>query len=225
MQNRHDLKEQGWRQRLDGLSELPGESFIADASWRKLEARLVEKPRRKKYFGFWLAAASVLMILLVPGWSHHNKLFPKKPLQASNSQRGIPIDSVLPTQCVALPAREKRFIAYKKQTEILAISPRAANLIQEKVLLHPEGGIPMPDTLKENSVIAVASIPTKAADRWGIQRMPVIHINELDRSVLLIPRVADNTKKSIPRLQFFNAAASENIKEDQIIPLINHLNN
>ena len=56
-----------WKNKLDELDHLPGESHPdKSASWQKLHDRLRPKPAKKRTVWYWIAAAVLLAVVLIP---------------------------------------------------------------------------------------------------------------------------------------------------------------
>ena len=66
MLNEKHNDHHGWKNKLEGLTGLPGETALdKNAAWEKLHSRLQENPRKKKAVWYW-AAACLLAALSIP---------------------------------------------------------------------------------------------------------------------------------------------------------------
>ncbi len=67
MSNENHNNIEDWRNKLEGLDKLPGETVIdKNASWEKLHERLREKNYNKKIIWYRSAAACLLFALMIP---------------------------------------------------------------------------------------------------------------------------------------------------------------
>jgi len=67
MSNETPSEREHWIDRLDGLDDLPGEPWTdRDAAWETLHDRLQNRPRRHAYPLYWVAAASIVLLIGIP---------------------------------------------------------------------------------------------------------------------------------------------------------------
>ena len=74
MLNEKQTDSSYWKNKLEELESLPGESGNKNALWNKLHERLQEKPRRNKIVWYWAAACLLPVLLLL--WMVSNKKDP-----------------------------------------------------------------------------------------------------------------------------------------------------
>ena len=196
-----------WKTSLQELSCLPGEDRPdINAAWQKLEVRLNTKKKNRKPLFYWLAAASVLtciMIAILPG--KHNKETATQNFTQQNK-----------------PAGKKEIekpVLGKKQNDITIKQTNKKhnpNLVTTKIPVVKSISIPVvaePLTTipaeKNDSLLAFTIIPQKIKSKPIVfsslkKKMPVVHINDIEKPVDPIEAVAGNNDRPAFRVRLFN---------------------
>lgn len=94
MHSESKAENKNWRSKLDELSGLPDEqSPVLGNAWDKLENRLHPKPKPKRQFAFW-AAAAALLCMVIFSWfklqQGHQVLTPELVVQPQQTQQTQP---------------------------------------------------------------------------------------------------------------------------------------
>ncbi len=172
----------GWKQKLDGLTGLPGEAAPdCNAAWEKLRDRLQVKPHRNKAVWYWAAAVLLLACiipLLMPGKKDIN-LVQRIP---------EPQNKIVPPVQIPVPARETVVApvqAEKRKVHIYTPKVRSGTALQtvkhdETVKALAANGI-----VKETPApVNTGTIPDTISDMATVvpvkKKLTVVHINELD---------------------------------------------
>ena len=67
MSNENHNSTHNWKSKLEELESLPGEAMLDNnLAWEKLHARLQGKNRERKPLWYWIAAAAVLFLFMIP---------------------------------------------------------------------------------------------------------------------------------------------------------------
>ena len=176
-----------WKNKLEELDCLPGESSNKDALWDKLHDRLREKPRSNKSVWYWAAACLLPVLLML--WMASNKKDPaivkidnrlkqNKTVPASRlpfpRKEAIvisPLVSVERNLSIKNAGRKTRRISSDKNnhTKNEATVITGTNTIIETIPGAIVNTDPSPDT-----AAAVASIVVTK------KKLRVVHINELE---------------------------------------------
>ena len=158
-----------WRGRMDDPQGVPGHGLDDhEVTWERLMDRISETPRRRRFFGYRLIAAC-LLLALIPGvrffQDRHNHLLSMRPVEPKRVVSPIPVAPpvaiIPPPHHPAVPQaaatrREKLSKPLPPQLAILPISPAI-------VTVTP------PDT-------GVAQMTAKPLKNKPLR---VVHINEL----------------------------------------------
>jgi len=92
----------GWKNKLEGLTGLPGEDAADNnTAWQKLQDRLQQKPRRRKAIWYWAAACLLLACII--------------PLMIANKKQDIVVkgdpqhqNKIVPALTLPVPSKESR---------------------------------------------------------------------------------------------------------------------
>jgi hypothetical protein len=165
----------GWKNKLEGLTGLPGEAALdKNIAWEKLHSRLQEKPRKHTAIWYW-AAACLLPALIIPLMltnKKENSVVRNDPPQKQQTiilpAPPVPVIATIPMQV------EKKKVENnsKKDQHITEIK----NIVkqEEPVTAITEAIIEKDPlvTITDTAATITASVPIK-------KKLAVVHINEL----------------------------------------------
>ena len=173
---------------MDSLQGIPGETFLPEASWQKMEQRLYKHPAKKYRLLLWLAAACILAMLAVLPFirkevpAHHHELVAVPvttpvTLPATTQQQVQDVadtktslgpaplmnNAVLPT---ANPHQGKQGLPVQQQRAQDSVQPipvAPGNMVQ-----YTPTPLPVPDSLEIKNTVAQTTPPKR-----------IVHINDL----------------------------------------------
>jgi hypothetical protein len=214
MENESHDNTVNWKNKLDGLECLPGEEATdKDALWDKLDARR-GKRNNKKALWYWMAAACLLFILLIPFFhkeknqSINNGIVQKQPVQSTSRPSQVIIKEEPKTLTVLEPAKREStdFISNKVHNRSLLIPETNRKLLQVAGTVSIQATLTPGTTdliAAGNSISVVTQIPAK-------KKLKVVHINELGDDVEQSPDVARNADIHSFQFKFGNGEAYMN---------------
>lgn len=172
-----------WRDKVAGLEHLPGEAPLDKSkAWNKLNYRLEKEPAAKTRHWYWLAAAS-LVLVIGTGWfmmtKDDNQVVKKDPpqwLPRPLSPGRLPIEPGKPNQ----PIQNKPQLT--TATSISKVQPKALMTrtptkdSTETKQLQPVN-LPVPEQLNQMVSTDSIQLPPSLAVR---KKLRVVHINTLE---------------------------------------------
>jgi len=209
--NRNDFN---WKNKLEDVSNLP-DAILADkiATWEKLHSRLHEKRPRIKTRWYWLAAACLLFVIIIPVIMRNKS----GDLTTKNSTKKVGSKQKI------LPA----IVSSKENTVVNASAPlhkkktiEPSFLIDEKmfsaknIAIKEEPGRPAVDDQADiitDAVISPAVADSNRSNALAVasvkKKLKVVHINELNDSFSETPNVAAQYEHSYFQLKLINRQA------------------
>jgi hypothetical protein len=196
-----------WIIGLQELSVLPGEiKPDMNAAWGKLEARLNTKKKNRKPLLYWLAAASVLtciLVAIIPGKNgkeivaHHfakeNKPVDKKEIIRSFSPENSKDIVIAPLNKINKHGHVLNKIPVIKSIPIAVVQvPLVIDIQENKDNLPASTNIPQ--NIKSKPIVFSALK----------KKMPVIHINDIEKPVDPVEAVAGNNDRPAFRIKLFS---------------------
>jgi len=174
-----------WKNKLEALDSLPGESITnKNAAWEKLSVRLHERPGRNKTIWYW-AAAGLLVAILVP-WvianKKENNLAATGPLQKQNKTISVPALQKLPVIVAVSASPGKKQLVKSIHTTAAGRSANKNTLPVTGSLLAANAGtaIETAPAAIINVVPPSASAPTLTTIAVVKKQLRVVHINEIE---------------------------------------------
>lgn len=173
-----------WRGRLDGPEGVPGQGLDdREASWERLMDRFKEPPRRKRFWGYGIAAACLLLALIPAA-----RLFQDRHGPASRpSPQAVPAAEAHTTAPVVT-------VPLVHAEPVLSASPEeVTRRIGKKAAVgHRETGIKVA-ALAESPVVVATSpdsvVANIIAKPMKNKELRIIHINEVSGSAAPSPSV------------------------------------
>ncbi|MEO8769220.1 MAG: hypothetical protein ABI402_04030 [Ferruginibacter sp.] len=196
-----------WKTNLQELSCLPGENKPdVNAAWQKLEARLSTKKRKRKPLVYWLAAASFLtciLITILPGKNNKetaNQNLTRQNKQADKKEIAIQFSHEKKNDIV-ITQLNKKFKPKPITNKIHLIKSYSVPTVTEPVLTITSE--------KKDSFITSTIIPQTIKSKPIVfsslkKKMPVVHINDIEKPVDPIEAVAGNNDRPAFRVRLFN---------------------
>lgn len=206
--------EYSWRNDLDELNSLPGESQPSYHSvWDKLELRLNKKETSKrKLWYFVAAAASLVSIVILAGINFNGK------------NQLIAPANIVQNNSLILQSEKQRLQEVKEQLPLITASSikekKSAKSIQSKSITNKEDVFPKDDAIaiipamKEDSVkdhpLVMENITRKPIVFPSLKKkIPVVHLNELEKPITPVEAVAGNGGRSLRDRFFRNDLSNE----------------
>jgi hypothetical protein len=200
-ENRSD---QAWKKLLEDEVALSGE-LMQDkaAAWKVVHHRLHLQSRRKRLTGYWVAAASLLLVIAIPfTFLQDNKrslvkeAAPKKhmyvlPKQAYTAKQATAISETVPVEHSAKKEVVKSRIKYSISK--LTVSDDSGWVINREEANREISSLP-PLVVDSPSATVVAVVPLKK--QWK-----VVHVNELGDSLFASPAWTHHTEQHSFELQ------------------------
>jgi hypothetical protein len=200
-----------WKNKLDELQNLPGESFNKEMTWNKLHCQLQGKPSNKKFTWYWAAAAVLLFVLMIPFLIHHKKepVVAKRDVQINQPKKIIltpPFNdknNIVKSSDDGPIVKDIFFIRRKKSAQKNHIIVNAQMAGQIRLIQYVSY-----QATTRNLINALQSIDTSA--NIGLITPPqkkilkVVHINELGDPDEQAPAVTRNSDKHSFQLKFGN---------------------
>jgi hypothetical protein len=184
-----------WRNKLDELESLPGEAMHnKNASWEKLHEKLKGKKSDRKVMWYWIAAASVFLVLIISLLNQNkeihqvvkNKIETKQsnPINSSLINKKDPANISIPVS----PGKNKIVVFENKKTKTKTIiSPKIKSISRVADTVSNQNAIAQSVDIESqpvhNSLNLASVIPAK-------KKLKVVHINELGDPVEESPDVA-----------------------------------
>ena len=177
-----------WKNKLDDMNGLQGE-MLADknATWEKLHARINEKPRRKVFLWYWVAAACLLLIVIIPAITMNKKqdgIVKNTPVKIELKKEAVPENSTIKENEVAksLTVVNEKKNTLKATTQSQVIKPAANDVTQnqepvvansnDKNITEQEPVVAAATLIDTTTSLATVPLKEKA-------KFKVVHINEL----------------------------------------------
>jgi len=208
-----DLNHNNWRAKLEALEKLEAESPPdKNASWNRLYSRLDKKRQSRKIIGYWLAAASVLAVMITALFFY---------LQGPSPLIESPYIGLIEKTA------EKETVIKKKNDPVINDSPVVTDkpvLIKEENLFKNQNEkesqnriteIRLPDTvsLLKNEMIVqtplIDSLDQKAVIVPVKKKLKVVHINAIDEPSRQSQYMVRAPAKKVFQLNFGDQQAIE----------------
>lgn len=191
-----------WKNKLEDLESLPGETFNKEATWGKLHARMRGKQSNKKFVWYWVAAACLFFALFISFFLSNKRenVLVKNKLSASSTLPVITKDTV---DIISSLPFEKKMPAspaekHNKMNSFLAQKITKPKIVPDKKEEFIEQKMISTAAVLADTVISIASnLPEK-------KKLKVVHINELGIPVSEPPVVARNTEYHSFQLKLLN---------------------
>ncbi len=214
MLNENQNNTNNWRSKLDELESLQGETiFDKNVSWEKLYDKLKGKKSIKKAVWYWIAAASVLIVLMISflnSNNEHHQIIKKETVQkqAENQNTFSPINKQPSIKSIDPGLFEKN--------KTIVFDNNKSKIIHSPIATKAKNYIHVPNTVSSNDTIAQSSnivsqpennILAKASTFPAKKKLKVVHINELGDPVEESPDVARNADIHSFQFKFGNGGA------------------
>ncbi len=202
MQNESHNNKPGWRQKLEDF--MPAEAFNNEAAWNNLYKKL-HKPVKTKAMWYWIAAASLLIVLI-------SFLFAGKKenvlVRQESAQRNYVIINSIPAEIQTQNKLKNSSLVIGNQTHF--INKKLSKIISTKKHL-PSLSIQNSDEaviktevrntsiLPPDTLIALASKPDVIK-----HKLKVVHINELGEPTTDFGSIEKNREYASSALKFMN---------------------
>lgn len=196
-----------WKNKLEDLESLPGETFNKEATWGKLHARMRGKHSSKRLVWYWVAAACLFFALFISFFLSNKK---ENVLVKNNSgENKLSVSSTFPVitkdtvAIISSPPFEKKMPAspaekHNKINSFLARKITNSKIVRDKKEEFIEQKIISTAAVPVDVVISIVSnLPEK-------KKLKVVHINELGIPVSSPPVVARNTEYHSFQLKLLN---------------------
>lgn len=210
-----DLNKSIWSNKLDELESLPGEAIPdKNALWEKLHEKLKGKKNVKRFAWYWIAAASVLVLLMI-SLLNLNREIKKENLPIAKSQPAEePVNTVITSPIIKKDLAEVISPVLLKKNNTTAFANKK-NKSQFKRLADTKNIFQVVDTVSEHGEIAQSSniVAPSIKNTFPATIFPskkklrVVHVNELGDPIEESPDVARNADIHYFQFKFGNGAA------------------
>ncbi|MGN6532553.1 MAG: hypothetical protein ACTHK0_12490 [Ginsengibacter sp.] len=213
MSNENHNSTHNWKSKLDELESLPGEMMQdKKVAWEKIQVRLEEKKPQRKAMWYWIAAACISILFIIPFFIPHKKNYRLSDSEQKQNQheKHVPLatvndkkDSVtddnsrLPEKNVAVIFDKSNEIANKNIGENKKDQLRLYDTVSTRNQITET----IPDSLQ-----TIDTSSGIASTMQAKKRLPVVHINEL-ADPDNVPQVARSSEK--PSVHFLQLASQE----------------
>ena len=196
MLNENPNKGFHWKNKLEELENLPGESFNKEVVWEKLHARLQPKTKSKKINWYWIAAACLFFALFISFFLSNKKEnvlvknnTPQKKINSSSPSLINKDTSVI----IASSSNENKTPAHSiNKIEKINIAINHKKISNE--IVQDKGEENIPQKIKNNAVMPVDTATSIVANLPEKKKLKVVHINELGVPVSEPPIIARNSE-------------------------------
>ncbi len=224
MSNENYNSSLNWKRKLDELESLPGETMPdKNVSWEKIHARVDGKKPERKPVWYWIAAASVLFLLMIPFFISYKKNDPLSSLsntslkqnesetKQNQQEKQVPVktgnhnkdsftveNDVLPEKNQPVSFHQSNKAGLKNVEENKKDESQLYDTIntQNQITETTDNSSPIiMDTSSSNASIIAAK-----------KKLPVVHINELGEPDNE-PQVARSSEK--PSVHFLKLGSEE----------------
>ncbi|MFT3911763.1 MAG: hypothetical protein QM737_20230 [Ferruginibacter sp.] len=198
-----------WKSGLDQLSALPGEAgHDMNAVWEKLDTRLQKKQSDKKFPWYWVAAACVCGCMLVVSLLLNNK---KENIQQEIAKDNITVNKKEIVQTPVIKETNVHAsipVIKKAKTPVQSVAKNV--IIKSKTMVPVIKPVEEIIPEKKDSLIMTSNIPQTIKSKPIVftslkKKLPVVHINELEKPVQPVENVAGSNDRNSFRLRLFNS--------------------
>ena len=228
MQNKSYNNFPTWKSKLEELESLPGEAMPdKNTAWEKLHARLEGKKPQRKAVWYWIAAACILFLFIVPLIVSDKKDHQLAHTKLKQNQSESKQNQDQQHAAVAIITHNKDSVTIKHSflsgKGAAIVSNKSNQLVHKNILENKTEDIRIYDTVSNQSPMAVTLKKSlQVADTSsGIvsiirtkKRLPVVHVNELDDAVDIPPLVARNSENASSH--FLKLASQEVYKSSPV---------
>lgn len=183
-----------WRSRLDASEGVPGHGLAdREASWERLMDRLKKRPRGKRFWGYRIAAACLLLALIAAArlfQDRHDRVVVVRPaprsVPAAEVRTAVPVVSVPTLRSEPVPGFLPREVVRGTRRKVVA-GPREREIRVAELVGSPAVVVLSPDSVS----ISVVAKPLKN------KPLRVVNINEISGSAAPSPSVtsAEDNKR------------------------------
>ncbi len=223
LKENHISTHKSWRNSLDELTVLPGESVQdLDKYWEKLQLKLVVK---KEYnTGNWirLAAACLFFMLITLLVNAPGKISTAENWKEENEQLTVEYPQTLPYLQNKLPLETATKKANGDRYAILKKAAKKDSVLVSTVVL-PEEKMPVKDvfvSLSDSQFIKDLQKEKTMLVRSLKKKMPIVHINDLEMPTKTPDEVAGSSERPVFKVRFF----SRNIISNSFSPALENGN-
>ncbi len=220
MSNENQNNSHTWKSKLEELESLPGETMPdKNAAWEKIHARLDGKTSERKPVWYWIAAASVLFLFMIPFFISNKKnhqlsdtgLKQNQYERKQNQQeKQVPVATVNPhkysftAENTALPKKNLPVIFDKSNKKGFK---NIAENKKDQLRLYDTVNTQNQITKTTNNALQIIDSASGIASIMPAKkRLPVVHINELGEPENP-PQVARSSEK--PSVHFLKLGSEE----------------
>ncbi len=180
MQNNSNDSVQGWRQRLDEFEDISGNGLDLNTAWEKLQQKKSVYPTSSAKKWYWLAAASIMVMLVTltgiltnrPPGKSDPEFAKTAPQKAEKENNNFVIQN---TPAVTAEKQPEGTVKIENKPAVLlktkdAVAPEP--LLVKEAINETSFAIHSPDT------IAIQPLPVATV---AVKKLKVVHINELNQ--------------------------------------------
>lgn len=221
MSNENHNNSPTWKSKLEELESLPGETMPDNnAAWEKLHARLEGGKPQKKVVWYWIAAACILFLFMIPLIVLNKKDHQLANTEPNQNQPGAKQNQRREPASVAITNHEKDSGTIKypvlSEKDVAIVSDKSRQLVHGNIQENKTENFRVYDTVSIQNPMAgtiqktLQAIDTSSHTVSAVltkKRLPVVHVNELEESPDMSTQVARNSEK--PYFHFLKLAGQE----------------
>ncbi|MFI5134169.1 MAG: hypothetical protein ACHQEB_07530 [Chitinophagales bacterium] len=198
-----------WRNKLEDLEHVPGETYNKNAAWDKLHERLRGKQSSKKILWYWVAAACLLFVLMIAFINYykggskrsnnetatqHSKKTDSLISVANEENRDININTAPPLKDKIVTITKK---PDKKDQHTVSVQSISHARFNDTVSIHLQDPAIKALQIVDATSTAATALPSK-------KKLDVVHINELGDPVPITPDMVHNINKHSFKIKLAN---------------------
>jgi hypothetical protein len=220
MSNENHNSSPNWKSKLEEIESLPGETMPdKNAAWEKIHARLEGKSHERKPVWYWIAAATILFLFIIPFFisnKNNDQMAYRLEKQTQSKTKPNEADRHLTVKTVN-PAKDsfttENPVATKKTLTVIfnksneTENKNIAGNKKEQARLSDTVNTQNQITETTNNSLPVKDTSSGLASIMPVKkRLPVVHVNELGEADDE-PQVAGNSER--PSVHFLKLGSEE----------------
>ena len=187
-----------WKVNLDALDNLPGDTtYNKSGAWEKLHVRLGDNKRSTIKAWYWVAAACIFFVLLIPLFYSESNNQQNTNSQLNEHRASIKTPSSdkedkAPVTNLTVIDNEKKFPAPPTKTMAKLIHENKKEKLRLSYTVSSKSLIPETELNFMTPLDTLSSLATIQPEK---KKLKVVHINELGDPIQTLPEIVKNSDK------------------------------